>query len=110
MEAGEHGLKLHPVARRRRFPLRYGVEVPARPSLGRPQLLSQLPRLPLAGLAGLPQGALQLANALLQLPVASLRRRQALLQLASPLLLLEQRRLHRGAEQLGDGERESGRR
>lgn len=74
-----------------------------RPALRGLQPLLQLLGLLLGlarGLAGVPQGALHLPDALLQLPVPPLGRGQALLQLAASLLLLEERGLHRGAQQL----------
>lgn len=86
----------------RRLLLRYGVAVMSRPPLGSLQPRLQLARL-LRGLARVPQGALDLANALLQLPVPPLRRDQSLLHPAAPLLLLEERGLHRGAHQLERG-------
>lgn len=105
-------LKLHPlvysracVAPRLWLLLRYCVEVMPRHSLRGLQLLPQLPRLLLGlsrSLAGVPQGALGLAHALLQLPVSPLYGVQALLQLATSFLLLEQRRLDRGAHELGE--------
>lgn len=89
-----------------RLLLQYGVEVMPHPPLCGLQLFSQFLHLLLGlarSLAGIPQGALHLANALLQLPVPPLPCSQALLQLAASLLLLEQRGLHRGAHQLERG-------
>lgn len=98
------------VAPGRRLLLSYRIEVMPRPSLGGQQLLPQLPYLLLGllrGLAGVPERALQFANSLLQLAVPPLGHGEALRQLVAPLLLLEQRSLHRGAQQLGE---EKGRR
>lgn len=89
---------------------RDGVEVAPRPSVHAVQFPLQLLRLLLRfprSFAGVPQGTLQLPDALLQLPVPLLQRSQALLQLLAALLLLEQRHLDRGAQQLQQREEEA---
>lgn len=84
----------------------YGVEVMPCSQLCGLQLLLQLLHLSFSladCLAGIPQGALYLANALLQLLVPPLHRSQALLHSAASLLFLEQCSLHWGAHQLERG-------